>query len=113
MLLALLMMLIVGISACDAGLEVVDLEIISYPNKIVYVKDVDITVSSDGLIVKSTSRDGQSLQGPGYLYPEDVSEVDLTKEGVYTVTMKLNNGVTASFPVQVVSKEWMQQYLEE
>ena len=93
------------LAACDSGLEYVKLEISSYPDKIVYIKDVDTRLSVKGLELILFTKDGQSeilKEAKDYN-----TNVDFSKEGVYTVAFKICDGVSVSYPVQVISKEWL------
>lgn len=112
-LLSLIMACLIFLSACEDSLEYVALKIISYPDKIVYVKDVDTQLSAEGFEVQTITRGGHK----GSLVPSALYEagrnIDFSKEGVQIVKVKLNNELYVEFPIQIVSKEWLKETLEE
>jgi hypothetical protein len=98
--LLLFLVIVLTICGCDSGLEYVKLEVMSYPDKTIYVKDVDTSVSVNGLVLKLSTRDGHEeiLKEPkGF-----TTNVDFSKEGTYYVTFIITEGVETSFPIQVV-----------
>lgn len=111
--LQLILMGLICISACDAGLEIVDLKIVSYPDKIIYIKDVDTHLSVEGLELQSVTRDGTiSSVSPSVLHGAG-DKIDFSKEGVQIVKIDLGYGLSAEFPIQIVSKEWLESTLKE
>lgn len=106
-IIALLLVCMMAFNGCDASLELVKVEITSYPDKIVYVRDVDTSISTEGLVITCISRDGHKADFFGL--DRFTTNVDFSKEGIYQVTYDLGHGLIASFPVQVISKDWLEK----
>lgn len=84
------------------------LEVVTYPKKIVYVLGRDSELEFDGLAV-GTAYGSAFKAKPEYSADDqhvliDVSDVDLSKPGVYTVQVVVFDWVYA-FPIQVIDPE--------
>lgn len=98
----LFILLLLFLSACDSEFEVVDIEIVDYPETIVYNVGHDSGLDLNGGRVKLTDRTGQ-----GYLV--DMSElinithaINFNQEGVYVVELQVSEKVKCKFPIQVI-----------
>ena len=127
-ILAVIWMMVVGclINGCDAGLEIIGMEIVTYPDKLIYVAGVDTELNYSGGSVKLLLLQGETENStdPEENQPrliEDILEnspdavetnIDFEKEGVYTVKIYKTENVWVEFAVQVVSKEWLEEQLE-
>jgi hypothetical protein len=88
--------------------RIVGLEIMEYPEKLLYVISVDSELSLKGGVVrflheKSSPSDPFSLDDKHQI--DIIHDIDFTKEGVYIVTLYRNENATVFFPIQVVSLE--------
>jgi len=104
-----LMLSLCFISSCDTGLQIVGIQIVSYPDRLVYIKDVDTEINLTGGVFRVDLKEGSSHSykmneenrgvGVGISKKEDFS-----KEGVYKVSIGCLN-IEDSFPIQVLSLE--------
>lgn len=94
--------------SCDSGLEITEISINRYPNKIVYQRAVDTELTLDGLEILITARLGsQSV----YRWKEDIYQdcypvehtIDFHQKGVCPVTICRNHGA-CSFAIEVVDR---------
>lgn len=91
-------------SACDTGLEIINMSIDTYPNNIVYVKGNESEINLSGGTILLISKDGtETIEEMSNEYVEVNSTIDFNKPGVYVVTLKRGE-FTCDFPVQVVDK---------
>jgi len=54
----LLMIIVLLLSSCDRGLEIMSVEVIQHPYKTVYIIGVDNSLDMDGCILRTRIRDG-------------------------------------------------------
>ena len=87
---------------CDAGNEIVDVTLISYPSRIVYVAGVDKQLDLSGGMIRLKLRDGRELERTmDYLFC--LMDIDFNRPGIYTVSIA--NWI--QFPIQVVDKNYI------
>lgn len=97
----LFILLLLFLSACDSEFEVVDIEIVDYPETIVYNVGHGSGLDLSGGLVKLTDRTKQ-----GCLV--DMSEllieyaINFNQEGVYVVELQVSEKVRCKFPIQVI-----------
>lgn len=88
---------------CDAGLKFVDMEIIEFPQNIVYYVGYDTELDLGGGRVKLTIRDGKDFI---YEMTEDefeiIHSIDFNTEGVYVVEVRRTAELYSRFPIQVL-----------
>ena len=95
--------------SCDDGLKMVGIEIVSYPDRLVYVKDVSTELDLNGGVYRIERKDGycydcnMSEYIPGHSVGIS-SHVDFSREGIYCIALG-SNRFECDFPVQVVSPE--------
>ncbi len=99
---------------CDAGLAIVDLEIITFPERIVYVAGVDDTIDltggTCGLILAQTPEGEHGIPVEMTEWRLTISDnVDFSTPGVYTVRVAIHNGEYQEFPVQVIDELFFQE----
>lgn len=126
-MLIVIWMLMVGclISSCEAGMEVIGIEIVTYPNKLVYVEGVDTELDFIGGTYRFLLLNGAEKTDPEIKQPERMEEaleghrytvetnIDFNNAGIYNVRLiPHENAKTVEFAVQVVSKEWLEEQLE-
>jgi len=109
---SLLTLFILILLGCDAGLEIVDLEIETYPNRIVYVAGVDTALDLSGGKVKYILLDKRADGSVVPMTAESIRithNIDFSTPGIYVVTLAQHKGM-CRFPVQVVDQGFMQEY---
>lgn len=96
---------------CEYDLEYYKVELISCPDKLVYIQNVDTELDMSGFVAKEYNRTSEydlTVEDDDYfLYaePEDY-EVDFSKEGVYYISHGMHDGnLMVSFPVYVISQD--------
>ena len=110
LLIALTVCCVLFLSACDGGLAVVNLKISRYPDTIVYIQGASTAPRLMGGKVLFITRSGGTEVVPMISdYVQCTHDIDFNKPGVYTVTLSIEAGVSQSFPVQVVSQEWLKE----
>ena len=95
--------------SCDIGLRTVGMQIISYPDRLVYIKGVDTGLDLRGGVYRVEQRDG-------YCYDCDMNDekltytlnkfrnIDFNRPGIYRVSIE-SSEFECFFPIQVVSPE--------
>lgn len=107
--LLLSIMLVISVTGCDSGLEIVGIEIEKYPNRIVYYAGVDTELDLSGGIINHLVKAKEK-------YPhnmvKEVSDhlmtvshnIDFNRPGVYVVTLHRSIH-ECKFPIQVIDNE--------
>lgn len=109
--LPVLILVCILLNGCDAGLEIVGLEINKYPDKIVYVAGTDTKLDLSGGKIEYILLDKRADR---YIEPMDngmvtvTHNIDFNKPGVYVVTLTQHKG-KCQFPVQVISKDFLSE----
>jgi len=103
-------------TSCDSGLEIVGMEILEYPSKIVYVIGIDDDLDLSGAIIRYHLKEGSYADGPldderELRHITIEHEIDFTKEGVYKVTLT-RWVASCSFAIQVISQDHVERRLE-
>jgi len=95
-------------TACDEGLRVVGVELVSYPDKLFYVIGVDDSIDLSGGRAKLLLKDKSIITNDSKMDDEwnfkVTHNIDFEREGVYEITVTRYK-YSFSFPVQVVSFE--------
>jgi hypothetical protein len=98
-------LLIITGSGCDSSLEIVGMEIVQYPNKIVYFsgvdKELDLTGGVVNYILKGKSKTTADMWDK---YITVSHNIDFNKPGVYVVELKRHN-TSCKFPIQVIDRK--------
>ncbi len=90
-------------SSCDSGMLIVDIEIGKFPDKIVYIANVDTELDIAGATIITHLKQGTT-------YEMDIADddfctfeydVNFTKPGVYEIVV-VRAGIRNKFPIQVV-----------
>jgi len=96
--------------ACDTGLRITGIRIVEYPDRIVYIKGVDTELDLTGGVYGVELKDGSirerdmtDLIGKGNI----THDINFDKEGVYTVKIAIDVELYVSFPVQVISQDYI------
>jgi hypothetical protein len=102
--------------ACDSGLRIVGLELVTYPDKLLYVVGIDSELNLEGgtiaIVTKDDEKNGNRFPEPMDTLGINVKhDIDFTKEGIYVVHFE-RAGYGVSFPVQVLSVESIERMLD-
>jgi hypothetical protein len=104
--------LTVILSSCDWGLAIVDMELITFPDKLLYVALVDDLLILDGGTVEIITKDRKASYVVSMCNEWEVKthhNIDFNKEGIYVVNIVRGDPSSpiayVSFPVQVVTQE--------
>jgi len=107
-----------SISACEAGNDVIGIELVTYPNKIYYVIGIDKELDLDGgtaQYIKSSDKNHPDRRTPEQMDSDNFfnirHDIDFNKEGIYIVYVERWEFVV-SFPIQVVSLEEVKRIIE-
>lgn len=98
-----LVLLLLCLSGCDFGLEVVGIQINQYPDNIVYYSDVDTELDLSGGTVGLCLKDGtvSAFDMSDARQVTVTDNVNFNLPGVYAVTLS-RNGYSCAFPIQVL-----------
>ena len=102
----LLILFSVFLTGCDAGLEIVGMEIYTYPSKLIYVAGIDTELDLTGGEVYLILRQGRAGSRDN-MYCDAITvthDIDFSVPGIYVVTLTRHRG-TAQFEIEVVSSE--------
>ena len=110
---------------------IVGMEALSYPDKLVYVAGVDKELDLTGGVLRFVMEDG-SEKKEKEPYPGDMAQsvksteannywneceletnVNFDVPGIYTVKIIRHETAYVEFPIQVVSREWLQEQLDK
>ena len=97
-------------SSCE--FEIVDIRLGKYPDRIVYVANVDTEIDLSGCSYILKTKDGQIYEDA---YNEKSwqfaiqSDVDFTTSGVYEVKLFRGTTEVGKFPVQVIGEEYINE----
>ena len=101
-----LIILLVLLASCERSNEVVNVRMGSWPDRIVYIVDIDTEIDMTGATVITILRDGreeeESVTGG---WSAVVHNIDFSTPGVYEVTIirpVTSKEFTFRFPVQVI-----------
>jgi len=105
---------LVFIVGCDAGLEIIGMEIVKYPDRLIYVANVDNTLDVSGGEIRLLLKD-KSVESIAPMSGDEAEirhNIDFDTPGIYVVTLYRHDDAQAQFPIQVISKEQMREMLE-
>jgi hypothetical protein len=84
----------------------IDMEIESYPDKLIYVISMDNELNLDGGTIRITAKENAGNAVVEMSAESRIShDIDFTKEGIYVVSITRGSEFSVSFPIQVVSLE--------
>ena len=94
------------LSGCDAGLEIAQIQINQYPNRITYYKGIDSKLDLGGLeillITKDGSKNTEKLDDDfEQQYYDIIENVNFESPGVYVITIERHTS-SCSFPIEVI-----------
>jgi hypothetical protein len=97
------------ISSCDSGLEVKDISISKYPERIIYIvgedKELDLTGCEIEVTTKSGIKSIEKMDDEHFRNLYTIQEdVNYNKAGVYKINI-LRHKSSCSFAIQVVNKD--------
>lgn len=109
--------IVLSICSCDAGLEIIDMEIVNYPNKIVYYMGIDDELDFTGGSIKyfhkeKTTAISDMEKEIGFTI-NVIHNVDFNTPGVYVVELYRNNKANVKFPVQVIDTNNLSLFPDE
>jgi len=97
----------------DEGLEIMGIEVAQYPDRLVYIQNVDTKLDLSGgklnILLKQGNKVLDEMASDQIIIEENV---DFTKPGIYIVKLYSHNNGYAEFPVQVISKEELRKMIE-
>ena len=120
------LLVILLLSGCEH--PIVGMEALSYPDKLVYVAGVDKELDLTGGVVRYVMEDGsekddeepnpgdmtKAIESNGYWSPCELeTNANLGVPGIYTVKIIKHETAYVEFPIQVVSREWLQEQLDK
>ena len=102
----LFILLSVFLFGCDAGVEIVGMEIYTYPDKLIYVAGEDTELDLTGGEVYFLVRQGDrgNRYSMYYHFITVTHDIDFSVPGTYVVTLTRHRG-SAQFEIEVVSPE--------
>jgi len=109
--------------SCSRGKkENIKLSIFQYPDRIVYIKDIDDCLDLKGGVLEFTTESNVSrfLHMDQYYYSTETgsstlelsTDVDFHKEGTYTVTFSYKD-ISTSFPIIVIDQNYIKDRTAE
>jgi len=111
----ILIVLLSALTGCDEGLRIIGMEIVNYPDKLIYVANKDDKLDLSGgkieLILKDKA--AQSIDPMTEEEMEILHDIDFSKPGIYIVTLYRNDDAKVEFPIQVVDEIYLKNLLEE
>lgn len=109
------------LSSCESGVS--RITITTYPDKLVYVAGIDEEIDLRGGQLAFYYED---KSGPYFAQMEEAVDpetagcrcsvkdnVNFNKAGVYSATLYVSDKIYVEFPIQVVSREWLQEQLDK
>ena len=120
------LLVILLLSGCEH--PIVGMEALSYPDKLVYVAGVDKELDLTGGVVRYVMEDGsekddeepypgdmeKAIESNGYWSECDLeTNINFEVPGIYTVKIIRHETAYVEFPIQVVSREWLQEQLDK
>ena len=111
----MLIVLLSALTGCDEGLRIIGMEIINYPDKLIYVanKDNELDLSGGEIELILKDKAAQSIDPMTEEEMEILHDIDFSKPGVYIVTLYRNDDANVQFPIQVVDEVYLKNLLEE
>ena len=97
----------------DEGVEIMGIEVAQYPDKLVYIQNVDTKLDLSGGKLNFLLKQGDKVldeMASSQIKIED--NIDFNKAGTYIVKLHSHNNGYAEFPVQVISKEELKKMME-
>ena len=108
--LTLCLMLSAGLlCSCDDGLKSVDTQIVSYPDRLVYIKGVDTELDLKGGVYREELKQGNLIlcemdnERTSYSLNK-FGNVDFDRKGIYRISFG-SQRIGCDFPIQVISLE--------
>ena len=96
-------------SGCDSGLVITDIDIITYPDKLIYIVGEDVSLNLSGGVVRLKTREGSTTDVGMRAYANEINEpirilhnINFKNPGVYTVLIVQYSNIRCSFPIQVI-----------
>lgn len=104
----------ITLTGCDASLEIMGMEVLNYPNRLVYIANKDNELDLSGgefkFIYKDKRIDSkEQMAGDQAKIQHDI---DFSKPGVYIVTIYRHDDAQIQFPIQVVDQKYLNSLLE-
>ena len=111
----ILIVLLSALTGCDAGLEIMGMEIVNYPDRLIYVANKDNELDLSGGEIEFILKDkaAQSIDPMTEEEMEIRHDIDFSKPGVYIVTLYRHDDAKVQFPIQVVDEIYLKNLLEE
>jgi len=104
----LLILLIIStllVGGCDSSLEIVGMEIDTYPDKLIYYPGIDAELDLTGgyvnFIMKANIKEHGSMN---HEFITVTHEIDFDTPGIYIVTLKRHKGI-CQFEIEVVEND--------
>ena len=101
----LLFLVVLQLTSCDRGLEIMSVEVIQLPYKMVYIAGVDDSLNMDGCIISIRIRDGRvretSFNAESRINLEH--EIDFSTPGEYEVTFHWGDGQHIPGPIYTMT----------
>jgi len=95
-------------TGCDEGLRIVGLEVEKYPDRLIYVANIDDSLDLSGGEVRILLKD-KSIESISKMTDEKELEIkhniDFGTPGIYIVVLYRHEDAQVQFPIQVISKE--------
>ena len=105
--------MILCLSACEYSNEVINVTIGKFPDRIVYIADVDTELDLTGCTMIIETRD-RSIHEQAFVadqWCKAVHNVDFSTAGVYDVSLMIDNEAICRIPVQVVDMDFFEKHV--
>ncbi len=113
-----LIILLFFVTSCEYGLVITGIDIVKYPDRIVYIAGIDDSIDLSGGIVNIKTRDNPEGRDP-MVEPRRgnfrvTHSINFNEPGVYIITLATggDDKYKMSFPVQVIDKDYVNDRLE-
>ena len=111
----ILIVLLSALTGCDESLRIMGMEIVNYPDRLIYVANKDNELDLSGGEIKFIYKD-KTIESKEQMAEEQVEilhDIDFSKLGVYIVTVYRHDDAKIQFPIQVVDEIYLKNLLEE
>ena len=113
-----LIILLFFITSCEYGLVITGIDIVKYPDRIVYIAGIDDSIDLSGGVVNIMTRAyperRDPMDDPRWGNFRVTHSINFNEPGVYIITLATggDDKYRISFPIQVIDKDYINDRLE-